>query len=61
MNRRQCQQKTCELCPLYADTSNADKARMRNAAHTAASSLRKNGVIVDVNAMLKDPPSATMS
>lgn len=55
-----CQHKTCKLCPLYADTSNADKARMRNAAHTAARSVRKNGTNVDVNAMLKDPPSTTM-
>ena len=52
-----CKHKTCNLCPLYADTSEADKARVTNAAKKAARSVRKN-VKVDVNAMLKDPPPA---
>lgn len=49
--------KSCNKCPLYADTSADDKTRIRNAAKKAARKV-KNKVRVDVNAMLKDPPGA---
>ncbi|KAL7532515.1 hypothetical protein ACHAXR_004680 [Thalassiosira sp. AJA248-18] len=52
-----CQHKTCKKCPLYADTSQIDKARVKNAAQKAARSVRKTNANVDVNSMLKEPPA----
>jgi len=50
-----CNHSKCNKCPLYVDTTQADKVKVANAAKKAARSVRKN-VKVDVNAMLKDPP-----
>lgn len=52
-----CKHQSCNKCPLYADTTHADKTRVTNAAKKAARSVRKN-VKVDVDSMLKDPPPA---
>ena len=49
-----CQHQSCNLCPLYADTTAADKVRVTNAAKKAARQVRKD-VNVDVDALLKDP------
>ncbi|KAL9179630.1 hypothetical protein ACHAXT_008920 [Thalassiosira profunda] len=51
-----CNHQSCNKCPLYADTTEQDKVRMRNAGKKAARSMRKHGVRVDVEGMLKDPP-----
>ena len=50
-----CNHSKCNKCPLYVDTTAADKTKVANAARKAARSVRKS-VKVDVNAMLKDPP-----
>mmetsp|Transcript_43353 Transcript_43353/g.79340 ORF Transcript_43353/g.79340 Transcript_43353/m.79340 type:complete len:515 (+) Transcript_43353:266-1810(+) len=55
-----CQHKSCNKCPLYYDTNEADKVRVRDAAKKAARTV-KDKVHVDVDAMLKDPPSAQLT
>lgn len=50
-----CDHKRCGMCPLYADTNADDMKRIRNAAKKTARLQRKNRVLVDVDAMLKNP------
>ena len=55
-----CQHESCNKCPLYYDTNEADKVRVRDAAKKAARTV-KDKVHVDVDAMLKDPPPAQLA
>ncbi|KAL3773663.1 hypothetical protein ACHAW5_007953 [Stephanodiscus triporus] len=51
-----CRHQSCKKCPLYADTSAADKVKVANAAKKAAKNIK-----VDVDSLLKDPPPARTS
>ena len=50
-----CDHKNCRKCPLYVDTFEQDRSRVKNAAKKAARIQRKNKVRIDVDAMLKHP------
>ena len=62
--RPHCQHKSCNKCPLYVDTTEADKAKVITAAKDAAKSVAKKAN-VDVDSLVKglspskDPPPFT--
>lgn len=62
--RPHCQHKSCNKCPLYVDTTEADKAKVITAAKDAAKSVSTK-VNVDVDSLVKglspskDPPPYT--
>lgn len=62
--RPHCQHKSCNKCPLYVDTTEADKAKVINAAKDAAKSVSTKAN-VDVDSLVKglspskDPPPFT--
>ena len=47
---------SCKKCHKLADTSAVDKVKVVNAGKRAASAVLKNGTVVDVEPLLKDPP-----
>jgi hypothetical protein len=58
--RPHCPHQSCKKCPLYADTSAADKVKVANAAKKAARAVMKT-VHVDVDSLLKEPPPIASS
>ncbi len=55
--RPHCPHQSCKKCPLWVDTSTADKVKSINAAKEAAKYVLKTAK-VDVDSLLKDPRQA---